>query len=122
MTARAGCIYWVADALVKMPPENNRTDHPRRPVLVVSGLTGNSEEAWPIVMICPISSGPKASAHDIRLTAGFGGLTAKSWVRVTLAQPLLKSDLTDCLSPNGIPQATLQDVHAAIFSYLEPLP
>jgi len=118
MLPRAGCIYYVTDERVAMPPEQYRTKHDRRTVLVISAPTHNDDEAWPIVLVCPVSSGELSSIHDVRVGAGVGGLRKKGWVRVALTQPVEKNDLQDCLSLNPIPPALLTQVHANLVNYL----
>lgn len=108
------------DGRVAMPPDEHRTMHERRTILIVSGNDHNSDRDWPVVLVCPISSGAQGSPLDVRLGAGVGGLKKKGWVRTTLVQPLAKSELQDCLHLSGIPSGLLLDVHGNITKYLSP--
>lgn len=87
---------------------------------MVSGDKHNNDRDWPIVAVCPVSSGHKASEHDVRVGAGYGGLSTKGWVRVALVQPFEKDALGDCLSVSGIPPDTLDEVHERLVSYFDP--
>ncbi|WP_407921053.1 type II toxin-antitoxin system PemK/MazF family toxin [Arthrobacter terricola] len=88
-------MYWVADSEIDMPPEQNRTTHPRRPVVVLTGDHKNDDSDWPIVVVCPVSSGAQVSEYDVRIPANTGGLSSKGWARVCLIQPLDKAFLDD---------------------------
>jgi mRNA-degrading endonuclease toxin of MazEF toxin-antitoxin module len=80
------------DHSVKLPPETNRTEHPRRPVVVLSRDVNNADAEWPVFLGCPISSQGYATEFDVKVVAGAGGLARKGWVRVALAQPFSKTD------------------------------
>lgn len=118
---RAGCIYWVEDASISMPPAQKRTLHNQRTVLVVSGEAHNCDDDWPLVLVCPVSSGEHAaSLHDVRVGAAVGGLRKKGFVRVALVQPIEKRSLRDWLSPDPVPAELLRSVHASIVKYMAP--
>ena len=120
MVIRAGCVYYVADEVVAMPPEQYRTPHDRRTVLVVSGDHRNCDPDWPVVLICPVSSGEQGSPYDVKLGAGVAGLKKKGWVRSTLVQPLDKKELQECISLNGLPSLMLTEVHSKVLRYMDP--
>ena len=103
-----------------MPPAKKRTFHPRRTVLVVSGRQQNEDPDWPVVLVCPISSGDESSPFDVKLGAGMAGLRIKGWVRGHLVQPLEKEQLQECLSLNPLPSQILAQVHARVFAYMDP--
>jgi mRNA-degrading endonuclease toxin of MazEF toxin-antitoxin module len=106
---RAGCVYYVADEVVAMPPEQYRTPHDR-----------NCDPDWPVVLICPVSSGEQGSPYDVKLGAGVAGLKKKGWVRSTLVQPLDKKELQECISLNGLPSLMLTEVHSKVLRYMDP--
>ncbi|WP_375164186.1 type II toxin-antitoxin system PemK/MazF family toxin [Paenarthrobacter sp.] len=87
---RRGYVYWVPDEQVALPPENHRTSHSRRPVIVLTGDHKNDDGHWPVVTVCPVSSGAQNSEYDIRIPANTGGLPSKGWARVCLVQPMDK--------------------------------
>lgn len=87
---RRGHVYWVPDEEVDLPPEQNRTPHSQRPVVILTGDHKNDDAKWPIVTVCPVSSGSQASEYDVRIPANAGGLKAKGWARVCLVQPMEK--------------------------------
>jgi len=113
-----GGVYYVKDAVISLPPNDARIYHEeRRPVVVLSGPDTNSDRAWRMVLVAPISSSTSLkTSHCVRLSAGEGGLTKKCWVRVVAVQPLLKSDLQDRLGV--LPSARLEEIQARLFQYL----
>ncbi|MEZ2388238.1 type II toxin-antitoxin system PemK/MazF family toxin [bacterium RCC_150] len=113
---RRGHLYWVADSEVEMPPEQNRTSHSQRPVIVITGDHKNDDTDWPIVAVCPVSSGAQASAYDVRIPANTGGLRAKGWARVCLIQPLDKALLGDRIGQ--LEANMVDDVIANYLGYL----
>lgn len=117
---RAGQIYLVSDQKVSMPPEENRTFHEQRTILVISGNVHNSNNSWPLLTACPISSGSRSSELDIRLGAGIGGLAKKGFARIALVQPFPKNLLGDCLDLKGVPLPLLEDAHRSYIRYLAP--
>lgn len=94
-----------------MPPEDKRTGHNKRTVLILSGNKWNSEPNIPSVLVCPVSSGSQATKYDVRLGAGLGGLPKKSWVRTSLTQVIDIRWLEDSpLTTDGIPPDKMQEV------------
>lgn len=115
---RAGCIYYVQDEQVSMPPEDKRSWHNSRTVIVVNSPEHCADECWPIVMVCPVSSGDKGSPHDVKVGAGIGGLRKKGYIRVALMQPIDKRHLRDSVSLNPVPPDVMDEVHLRIMAYL----
>ncbi len=113
IVARQGCLYYVSDEKIVFVSNGKRTWHDtRRPVLVVSRDNVNSDTSNEAIFVCPISSGGNPSGFDVKIAAYEGGLRKKSWVRVDHCQRLLKSDLQDCLSQDGITPAAMENVLA----------
>lgn len=113
---RRGEVLWLADHSVKLPPETNRTEHQRRPVVVLSRDANNTDAEWPVFFGCPISSQGYATEFDVKLAAGAGGLAKKGWVRVALAQPFSK---TDALERAGQLDANvIEQIVARLLSYV----
>lgn len=113
-----GGIYYVKDAALTLPPNDDREIHEtRRPVIVLSGPSANSNRGWLFVLVAPISSSTSRKTHlCVKLSAGEGGLSKKGWVRTAAIQPLLKEDLSDQL---GVVNAErLEQIHARLFQYM----
>lgn len=81
------------------------------------GRDANSLAGWRTVLAAPISTSTKRkTSYCVKLGAGEGGLSKKSWVRVISIQPLLKSDLQDRL---GVLNADrLEEIQARLFQYM----
>jgi len=92
---RRGSVLWLPDTSINLPPDVNRTLHPKRPVIVLSRDLNNTDDLWPVFVGCPISSGSSSSEFDVRLAANEGGLAKKGWARVALIQPFAKVDVMD---------------------------
>src|SRR3954463_15952510 len=92
-----GGVYLVPDQLLTLPPNDDRTVHPeRRPVVVLSGLRTNNAAEWPFVLAVPLSSSTTLKTEFcVKISAGEGNLTKKTWARIPAVQPLLKTDLQD---------------------------
>jgi len=112
-----GGVYYVSDVALSMPPNNDRSYHDRRTVLVVSGATANRDASWPSVTVAPISGSLRwRSPNCVRLQLGDGGVTKHCWVRVPHVQPILKTDLVDFLGV--LPAAKVREVQAHVAHYL----
>ncbi|WP_373566908.1 type II toxin-antitoxin system PemK/MazF family toxin [Corynebacterium kozikiae] len=110
---RQGRLYFVSDEKITFVSNSKRNWHDtRRPVLVVSRDKVNNDESNEAVFVCPLSSGGNSSSFDVKIAAYEGGLRKRSWVRVDHCQRLLKSDLQDCLSQDGITPAAMEEVLA----------
>lgn len=116
---RKGSVLWLPDAMINLPPGANRTEHPRRPVLVVSGDVNNADGEWPVFLGCPISSQSYSTEFDVRLPAGAGGLPKKGWVRVPLVQPFSKTDVLD--RANQLDANRVDEVIARLLSYMDAI-
>lgn len=93
---RRGHIYWVPDSAFKLPPNDKRVFHKRRPFLVLSNDTKNTDTAWPIVFGFPLSTSDEhATEFDVPLSKGTGGVVDDCYVLVALAQAVAKSKLQD---------------------------
>jgi mRNA-degrading endonuclease toxin of MazEF toxin-antitoxin module len=111
-----GGIYWVADEALTMPPNDERKPHPRRMVLVLSGPS-NADPDWPLVQVMPLSSqASRTTRYCVKIAAGQGNVMKKCWVRVPMAQPLLKADLADGVGV--LPGDLLEEVQARYLQYL----
>jgi mRNA-degrading endonuclease toxin of MazEF toxin-antitoxin module len=94
-----GEIYWVQDDVIqfpkqRLPNEPERKMHDNRPVIVLQTDLDNSNPAYPIVLIAPISHKVQfKDDKDVKLTAGQGGLPENSLVHLGLMQPILKIEL-----------------------------
>ena len=115
----AGGVYYVADDKLALPPESKRTRHEeRRPFVVISGQTQNSDSRWPLVLGCPISSSTtQRTRFCIKLSQGEANLSKKSWIRVPAIQPLDKGDLGDFLGT--LPEITAENLMASILKYMD---
>jgi mRNA-degrading endonuclease toxin of MazEF toxin-antitoxin module len=113
-----GGVYYVKDSTISLPPNEGREPHEqRRPVVVVSGPTTNSNGGWPVVLVAPISSSTsRKTSYCVKLAAGEGGVAKRCWVRVVAIQPLRKADLEDRLGV--LPATRLEEVQARLFQYL----
>lgn len=106
-----GQIFWVRDEIVRLPPDDQRSIHDSRTVLVLSSNQWNSQPDCPSVLVYPVSSGAQATSFDVRLGAGLGGLMKRSWARTALVQTLDIRWLSDNpLATSGIPSDKFQDV------------
>lgn len=112
-----GCVYFIEDSLIKFPPEDHRTVHPKRAVLVVSSDRVNYEQNWELAYVLPLSSGSKSHPLDVRISAGNGGVTKKCWARIAHGQAVLKSELQDCLDIHGVTSTVLRDVVSNMMHY-----
>ncbi|WP_349836084.1 type II toxin-antitoxin system PemK/MazF family toxin [Corynebacterium sp. KPL2734] len=113
IVVRRGRLYYVSDDKIAFVSNSKRTWHDtRRPVLVVSHDSVNSDGSNEAIFACPLSSGGNSSGFDVKIAAYEGGLSKKSWVRVDHCQRLLKSDLQYCLSQDGITPAAMENVLA----------
>lgn len=112
-----GGIYFVKDSAISLPPNDDRSYHERRPVVVLSGPDTNSFAGWRTVLVAPVSTSTSLkTTYCVKLAAGEGGLNKKCWVRVIAVQPLLKSDLEDRL---GLLSAErLEEIQARLFQYM----
>lgn len=113
-----GGIYLVPDdKLVMLPRALRQLLHDHRFFVVLSGDTTNSQQDWPVVSGCPLSSQTTLRTRfDVKLAAGEGGVTKKCWVRVPAIQSIEKADLwqfTGTLDP-----AKLDQIDASLFDYL----
>jgi mRNA-degrading endonuclease toxin of MazEF toxin-antitoxin module len=116
---RKGAVLWLPDDSVNLPPGASRTEHVRRPVLVVSGDANNTDGDWPVFLGCPISSQSYATEFDVRLPAGAGGLAKKGWVRVPLVQPFSKTDVLD--RSDQIEANKVDEVIARLLAYMDAI-
>lgn len=97
----AGSLHWMADVLLKLPGDGQqRTQHPRRIVLIVSdqnqahGTNALPSSTWPSVLAVPISSATTGRTRfDVRISAGEGNLERRSWARVPALQVVDKDHL-----------------------------
>jgi mRNA-degrading endonuclease toxin of MazEF toxin-antitoxin module len=114
----AGGVYYVTDDKIRLLPEEQRELHDhRRPALVVSGFSANSDPDWLFVLICPISGSTRhRTRYDVQLAAGQGGVVKKCWVRVPAIQPLMKDRLGDRLG--NVDGRLLSQVQARIAQYV----
>jgi mRNA-degrading endonuclease toxin of MazEF toxin-antitoxin module len=118
---RKGGVYWVADERLTLPPNDERTVKPKRPVIVVSGDETNENPDWPIIFVVPISTSPTLKTpFCLQLGAGVGNLPSKGWARVVAMQPLAKSDIQDFTG--NIPSAMLAILEENLFAYMGLVP
>lgn len=118
---RKGGVYWVADNRLTLPPNDERTVKPKRPVIVVSGDETNENPDWPIVLVVPISTSPTLrTPFCLKLGAGVGNLPAKCWARVVAVQPLAKDDIQDFLG--NIPSDMAAILDENLLAYLGLVP
>ena len=112
-----GAVYLVSDAAIRFVPEDNRTTHDQRYVVVVSGQAKNEDHLWPLVMVIPCSSKTTwRTEFCVQLNAGDGNLPGKSWARVPAIQALHKDDLGDLCG--RIPNAKLAEIYLRHLTYL----
>jgi mRNA-degrading endonuclease toxin of MazEF toxin-antitoxin module len=113
-----GGIYFVRDDFITLVPRGDRpVSYERRPVLVVSGPSTNSDAGWSFVLVCPISSSTsRRTKFCVKLASGDGNLPKKGWVRVPAVQPMEKSALQD--HTGVIPEDKLAAVQARLVEYL----
>lgn len=112
-----GGLYWVSDAALSLPPNDDRHLHDRRPVLVISGPETNSDPLWPVVLIMPLSSETgRKTKFCVKVPAFEGNLEKKTWVRVPAVQPLLKRDLQDYLGT--LPDSRVDEIQGRLWQYL----
>jgi len=116
---RRGYIYQVNDAVLRLPPEEQRQVHnERRPFLVFSGDTINSDATFQVVSGFPISSSTTyRTEFDVKLATGDGNVSKKCWVRVHALQPILKTDLQDCTGKR-LSDTLLEQIEAQLFRFL----
>jgi len=98
-TITRGEIYWTQDDVIvfptqRLPNEPERTMHEGRPIVVLQTDLDNSNPAYRIVLVAPISHRVQfKDDKDVKLTAGQGGLPQDSLVHLGLIQPILKTEL-----------------------------
>lgn len=117
--ARKGQIYNVADRHLQLPPATQRGEPhaTARPFLVLSGNKTNSDNDFPLVLGCPISTSRRFTTEFcVQFGAGEGGLQKKSWVRVVAIQPLDISLLGDKLGELTLEQVA--EVEESLFAYM----
>lgn len=113
----AGGVYVVDDNALSLPPNDNRTYHQSRPLIVISGSTTNSDPNWPTALVVPTSSSTQMRTRFcVKLGHGEGGLDRKTWARVPAAQPLMKSELTTNLGI--ISGVLLEEIHARLLEFM----
>ncbi len=113
---RQGHIYWVPDSAIKLPPNDKREVHRRRPYLVMSSDAKNADESWPVVFGFPLStSQDRGTEFDVPLPRGSAGLPEDCLVMVPLAQALAKSKLGD--HTGQLDANTREAVVARLLSY-----
>lgn len=114
----AGGIYLVEDRTLRLIPEEERVVHTtRRPVVVVTGPDSNSDQGWPFVLVCPLStSTSRKTRYDVQLAAGQGNVTKRTWIRVPAIQPLMKSNLQDL--QGQLDARVLSQIQARLAQYL----
>lgn len=113
-----GCLYLVADEKTRLLPEEQRQQHDeRRRFVVLSAPETNSDDAWPVVLGCPVSASTRyRTRFDVVLNYGEAGVTKKCWIRVPAIQPLLKNDLED--RTGTLRPERLEEVQARLLEYL----
>ncbi|MEV4059743.1 type II toxin-antitoxin system PemK/MazF family toxin [Nonomuraea dietziae] len=93
---RRGSVFLVNDNVLTLPPNDKRSYHPQRFVVVLSGNARNADPDWKTVLVVPTSSQSKlATSYCVKLGKGVGNLPKDCWARVTMPQPILKTDLRD---------------------------
>lgn len=118
VSVTAGGVYYVTDDKLRLIPDETRQLHDhRRPALVVSGFTANSDPGWPFVVVCPISgSTTHKTKFDVQLAAGQGGVLKKCWVRIPAMQPIMKDRIEDRMGT--VDGRVLSQVQARLAQYL----
>lgn len=117
---RLGNLYWVPDTAVSLPPQTlkERTVHPKRPFLVVSNDTVNTDVHWPIVLGFPLTTSHEfATSFCVNLPKGSCALPEESWVQVPLLQPLAKEKLREWVGP--LPANEMETVRVRLVQYTE---
>lgn len=118
MPVLVGGIYLVKDGEIRLIPEDKRQIHTeRRPVVVVSGGASNSDEDWPFILACPLStSTTRRTKYDVQLNMGQGNVSKKTWIRIPAVQPLMKTDLQD--HTGVLPGRILEEIQARLVQYM----
>lgn len=91
-----GEVYIARDIEVKIPDEKltGRTNHDKRPVVILYNHSTNSNPLYPIVVAAPLSHKiTRKRESDLEVFAEKDGLEQDSLLRLGLAQPFLKIDL-----------------------------
>lgn len=116
---RPGGVYLVADRDLSLPPKDDRLVHEeRRPVVVLSGLSTNGDTSWPVVLVVPLStSTSRRTRFCVKIGAGEGNVTKRTWARVPAVQPLAKDSLQDHLGV--LPAERLEQIHAKLLQYMD---
>ena len=115
---RTGDVYLVRDERISLLPDSDRNIHSeRRPFVILSNNQKNSQQNWPVVLGCPISSSTKyRTEYDFKLGHGEAGVTKKCWITVPALQRLLKEDLED--KQGALDASQLEEVQAAVLDYM----
>lgn len=90
-----------------MPPETNRIRHRHRYAIIVSGDGPNADHGWPVVLVIPTSGSGLPTEYDVELQKGMGNLPSRSVARVTLVQPLDKTELKQYCGKLGAAEVEL---------------
>jgi mRNA-degrading endonuclease toxin of MazEF toxin-antitoxin module len=89
-----GGVYVVSDSALTMPPNDKRQIKRTRPVIVLSGPVPNQDRDWLGVLVVPTSTSPDfVTPYCVEIARGDGNMTAQTWARVPMVQPILKEDL-----------------------------
>jgi mRNA-degrading endonuclease toxin of MazEF toxin-antitoxin module len=115
---RLGDVYLVSDDALSLPPiDDCKVHRERRPVVVLSGETTNSDPAWLTVLVVPLSSSTtRKTRYCVKLGVGDGNLTKKTWARVPAVQPLAKGHLQDFTG--SLPADKLEQIQARVLEYM----
>ncbi|MCI1018192.1 type II toxin-antitoxin system PemK/MazF family toxin [Microbacterium sp. C5A9] len=118
---RLGGLYWVPDSAVALPPQKpNRVMHPKRPFLVFSNDSVNTDDEWPLVLGFPVTTSHEfATRFCVNLPKGTCPLPKESWVQVPLLQPLAKEKLQTYVGP--LAANTLEDIRLSLIQYTDNL-
>lgn len=112
----SGGVYTVIDEKIRLLPAGERYKHPTRPFLVLSPTAIMQDDAWPVVVGCPLSTSDKwHTEYDVEILKGVAGLESNSWVRVPAIQPIEKDDLD--FFKGQVPGNLLVQVRASIAAY-----
>lgn len=117
---RLGGLYWVPDSAVSLPPQTlkERNLHPRRPFLVISNDTVNTDDGWPVVLGFPLTTSHEfATSFCVSLAKGVCSLPQQCWVQVPLLQPLAKSKLLEYAGP--LPANLVEEVKLRLVTYTD---